>query len=225
MPTPTDERYVPAAGRASLTALYDPLMALTMRDRAFRPALIVAVLADPLPGVVLDLGCGTGTFTVQLAEANPMVQVLGIDGDEAVLALARQKASPFGERVRFSKGLAGSLPIEDAAVDVVIASLLLHHLSQASKLEALREARRVLSPTGRLVIADWGQPQDPLTRPGCFALRLLDGFENTADHAAGRLPSLLAQAGFSNVSVEQQWRTLWGSLELITAETAGSVDP
>jgi ubiquinone/menaquinone biosynthesis C-methylase UbiE len=219
MPTRTDERYVPAAGRAWFTTLYDPLMALTMREGAFRPALIAAVLADPPPGVVLDLGCGTGTFTVQLAEADPSVQVLGVDGDEAVLALAGQKASRFGERVRFSKGLADSLPIEHAAVDVVISSLLLHHLSPAAKLEALSEARRVLRPKGRLVIADWGQPQDPLTRAGFFALRLLDGFQNTADHAAGRLPSLLAQAGFSNVSVEQQWRTLWGSLELITAET------
>ena len=217
MPTPTDERYVPAAGRAWLTTLYDPLMALTMREGAFRPALIAAVLADPPPGVVLDLGCGTGTFTVQLAEADPSVQVLGVDGDEAVLALAGQKASRFGERVRFSKGLADSLPIEDASVDVVIASLLLHHLSPAAKLEALREARRVLRPKGRLVIADWGQPQDPLTLAGFFALRLLDGFQNTADHAAGRLPSVLAQAGFSNVTVGQQWRTLWGSLELITA--------
>lgn len=221
MPTPSDERYVPAAGRAWLTALYDPLMALTMRERAFRPALIAAVLADPLPGVVLDVGCGTGTFTVQLAEADPMVQVLGIDGDEAVLALAAQKASRFGERVRFSKGLAGSLPIEDASVDVVIASLLLHHLSPAAKLEALRETHRVLIPAGRLVIADWGQPQDPLTGAAFFMLRLLDGFENTADHAAGRLPSVVAQAGFSNVRVGRQWRTAWGSLEFITAETKG----
>ena len=44
---PTDERYVPAAGRAWLTALYDPLMALTMRERAFRPALTCETLITP----------------------------------------------------------------------------------------------------------------------------------------------------------------------------------
>jgi len=218
---PTDERYVPAAGRSWLTALYDPLMALTMRERTFRPALVAAVLSDPRPGVVLDLGCGTGTFAGQLAEADPSVQVLGVDGDEDVLARAREKVTRFGEHVRFSKGLVGSLPIEDASVDVVVASLLLHHLSPTAKLVALREAHRVLIPAGRLVIADWGQAQDSLTAAGFFMLRLLDGFENTADHAAGRLPSLIALAGFSNVSVAQQWRTAWGSLQLITAETRG----
>src|SRR5207245_144437 len=90
------ERYVPVAGRAWLTGIYDPAMALTMRERSFRSALIAAVLSDPQPSVVLDVGCGTGTLTVQLAEADPTVQVLGVDGDEAVLARAAQKASRFG---------------------------------------------------------------------------------------------------------------------------------
>lgn len=217
-PLPSAERYVPAAGRRWLTGLYDPIMAVTMRERAFRPAVIAAVLADPRPRLVLDLGCGTGTLASQLAAADSSVQVLGIDGDEEVLALARQKAARFGGRVSFRKSLAANLPVEDAAVDVVVASLLIHHLPTAAKLDALRAARRALGPTGRLVIADWGQPQDPQTRAGFLALRLLDGFQNTADHAAGRLPSLIAQAGFASVTVRQWWRTAWGRLELITAE-------
>ena len=85
------EHYVPAAGRAWLTRLYDLLMTLTMRERAFPPALIAAVLSDPRPRIVLDVGCGTGTLAVQLAAADPSVQVHGIDGDRQVLALARQK--------------------------------------------------------------------------------------------------------------------------------------
>jgi ubiquinone/menaquinone biosynthesis C-methylase UbiE len=219
MPTPATERYVPAAGRAWLTALYDPFMALTMRERAFRPALIAAVLAHPRPAVVLDIGCGTGTLAVQLAEADPSVRVLGIDGDEAVLAHARKKTERLAvrasERVRFSKGLADALPIEDASVEVAIASLLLHHLAPAAKLRALQEAHRTLVPRGRLVVADWGRPHGPLTRAGFFMLQLLDGFQNTREHAAGRLPSLLASAGFSDVRVIQRWRTAWGSLEIL----------
>lgn len=52
-----------------------------------------------------------------------------------------------------------------------------------------------------------------------LARQLLDGFTNTRDHAAGRMPSLIAQAGFDMVRVTQRWRTLWGSLEILTAES------
>ncbi len=215
---PTTERYVPAAGRAWLTALYDPVMALTMREGAFRPALIAAVLANPRPGLVLDVGCGTGTLAAQLAAADPSLEIVGTDGDEEVLTRAREKTAEFGQRLHFEWGLADALPHVDASVDVVIASLLLHHLPRESKLRALREARRVLAPAGRLVVVDWGRPHDPLMRAGFFTLRLLDGFENTRDHAVGRLPSLIAQTGFTSVKVPRRWRTVWGSLEIITAQ-------
>jgi ubiquinone/menaquinone biosynthesis C-methylase UbiE len=208
-------RYVPAAGRAWLTALYDPVMATTMRERAFRPVLVAAVLAGG-PRTVVDVGCGTGTLTAMLARADPSVEVQAIDGDEAVLELAREKTLPFAERVHLTRGLADELPIESASADVVTASLLLHHLAPEAKQAALAEALRVLRPAGRIVIADWGAPQGPFTRTGFLALQLLDGFENTRDHAAGRLPSLIEQAGFSGVTVEQRWRTVWGSLELIS---------
>ncbi len=215
---PTTERYVPAAGRAWLTALYDPVMALTMRERAFRCALAAAVLADPRPGLVLDVGCGTGTLAAQLAAADPSLEIIGIDGDEDILTRAREKTAGFGQRLHFEWGLADALPHADASVDVVTTSLLLHRLPRESKLRALRQARRVLAPAGRLVLIDWGRPHDPLMRAGFFTLQLLDGFENTRDHAAGHLPSLIEQAGFASVAVPRRWRTVWGSLELITAE-------
>lgn len=208
-------RYVPAAGRAWLTALYDPAMALTMRERAFRQALVAAVLEDR-PRVMIDVGCGTGTIAAMLAEADPKVEVHGFDGDEAILEQARVKAAAYAERVIFERAFASELPVEDSSADVVTASLLLHHLAPVAKLAALVEARRVLRPNGRLVIADWGRPHDPLTRLGFLALQLLDGFENTRDHAAGRLPSMIEQAGFSSVTVRQRWRTVWGSLDLIS---------
>jgi SAM-dependent methyltransferase len=209
-------RYVPAAGRAWLTALYDPTMALTMRERAFRPAVVTAVLARA-PRTVVDIGCGTGTLAAMLARADPNLEVHAIDGDETVLGRAREKTAEFSERIHLARGLAGELPVESSSVDVFTASLLLHHLAPAAKRAALTEARRVLRPGGHIVIADWGAPHGALTRAGFLALQLLDGFENTREHAAGRLPSLIEQAGFSGVKVERRWRTVWGSLELISA--------
>lgn len=209
-------RYVPAAGRARLTALYDPAMAITMRERVFRPALVAAVLASR-PRIVIDIGCGTGTLAAMLADTDPAVEVHGFDGDEAVLEQARTKAVLQADRVSFERALAGELPVESASADVVIASLLLHHLNPGAKLAALVEARRALRPGGCLVIADWGPAHDPLMRAGFLALQLLDGFENTRDHAAGRLPSMIEEAGFSGVRIERRWRTIWGSLELVSS--------
>jgi ubiquinone/menaquinone biosynthesis C-methylase UbiE len=207
----TDARYVPAAGRRGLTALYDPVMALTMREGAWRPELVAAVTAGLRDGgVIADVGAGTGTLTAQLMAARPDADVVAIDGDPEVLARAAFKG------VRGREGLATALPVGNGKADRVVMSLLLHHLERDAKLEALGEARRVLAPGGRLHIADWGAP-DLVTRPGFLGLQLLDGFAGTRDHAAGRLADLIAQAGFTAVTTDRRYRTPWGRLELISA--------
>lgn len=61
------DRYVPAAGRQAFTAFYDPAMAATMREHAWRPPLAKRVLAGlPKGGTVIDVGPGTGTFAIKL---------------------------------------------------------------------------------------------------------------------------------------------------------------
>jgi hypothetical protein len=50
-----------------------------------------------------------------------------------------------------------------------------------------------------------------------MALRVLDGFEGTRDHAAGRLPALIARAGFEDPRVWKRLSTPWGTLELLSA--------
>ncbi len=190
-----------------------------MRQGAVTGDLLASVLStSPAPKVVLDVGCGTGTLIAALARADPSLELLGVDGDEAVLAHARARTAALAQRVRFAKGMSQSLPVADASVDAAVLSLLLHHLGPDAKLEALREIRRALRAGGRMTVLDWGAPHDRLMRAAFLSLQLLDGFANTRDHVAGRVPSLIAQAGFCAVAVERRWRTVWGSLELISAQ-------
>jgi ubiquinone/menaquinone biosynthesis C-methylase UbiE len=208
------DRYVPAAGRAALTRLYDPALALTMRERRFRRLQRERVLGVlPQRGTVVDVGCGSGTLAIALAGARPDATIIGVDGDPQILAAARAKAG--AEHVSWREGLAGQLDLENRSVDAVVMSLLLHHLEPAAKRAALDDARRVLKPGGRLHIADWGIPHDPLMRSAFLLLQLLDGFENTRDHVAGHLPGLVRQAGFEDVTTYARLRTAWGSLDLM----------
>jgi ubiquinone/menaquinone biosynthesis C-methylase UbiE len=216
----SEPRYVPAAGRAALTRFYDPVMALTMRESTFRPRLLAAV-AEALPdgGRVLDVGCGTGTFALALAAARPDARITAIDGDPEALALARAKAG--ATTITWTEGPATALPgVEDSSADAVVLSLVLHHLTPAVKRAALAEAARVLERGGRLHVADWGRPHDPLMRAAFFGLQLVDGFATTRDHAAGAVPALIAAAGFAVGPPYARLRTMWGSLELLAATKA-----
>ncbi len=214
MPADAKQRYVPANGRFLPTSLYDRSIAITMREGAWRPRLVREVLEGE-PADVLDLGCGSGTLAIAIAAAPGPHRVTGIDGDAQILGMARAK--PGSEDVEWVEGLADDLPFDDGSFDRVVTSLLLHHLDPPLKRAALNEARRVLRPGGRLHVADFGKSQDPLMRLLFAGLQVLDGRSNTADHPAGRLPGMIAAAGFADVESGGSLRTTWGSFELLTA--------
>lgn len=213
--TPTTEpaaRYVPAAGVRALTRFYDPIMALTLRERRWRDRLLAHVVRSvPSGGLALDVGCGTGRTALALAAAAPQVRVVGLDGDPDVLA--RAAAKPGGDAVEWRRGLADAVPVGDDAADTVVMSLLLHHLTPATQDAALREAERVLRPGGTLHVVDWGRPRDPVMRLAFSGLRLLDGWDNTARHARGGLPAAVAGAGLPAVALLDRLRTPFGVLE------------
>lgn len=210
-------RYVPALGLDVLTPLYDPLVALTTRERTFKRLLIAqASVRDGQR--VLDLACGTGTLAVRLKLAVPGAIVVGIDGDEKVLERARRKAAQAGVDIRFDLGLSDQLMYADGSFERVLSSLFFHHLRPNEKRTTLREAYRVLVPGGQLHVADWGKPPNPVLRAMFYAVQLLDGFENTRDNVQGRLGRFFEEAGFKEVSMPARLNTPLGTIALYRAE-------
>ena len=210
------DNFVPEAGFHWLTPLYDPLVALTCRDETVKKRLVEAAALRPGQRV-LDLGCGTGTLALRAKGACSGIEVSGVDADPAMLSTATAKAKRRGLEVAFAHGFAQALPFADGSFDRVVTSLFFHHLSPDAKAAALREAGRVLAPGGELHVADWGRPAGPLMRLLFLGIRFLDGFPNTAAHARGELPGLIASHGFGDVCVAERFSTVFGTLELISA--------
>jgi ubiquinone/menaquinone biosynthesis C-methylase UbiE len=211
----TRDRYVPALGRDSLTALYDPLIQRTTRERKFKQRLLDQASLHAGQRV-LDLGCGTGTLAVWAKEREPEIELAGIDGDSAVLERARRKAEKAGVEIDFREAMADALPFEDASFDRVMSSLFFHHLTREDKERCAGEIARVLKPGGELHLADLG-PGGPLMRVAFLTTQLLDGFERTWDNVAGRLPAILEAAGLHDMRERYRLRTISGSLVFLSA--------
>jgi Methylase involved in ubiquinone/menaquinone biosynthesis len=100
---------------------------------------------------VLEIGFGPGRAVSQLAVAG--AHVTGVDASPVMLAQARRRnaAALRAEQVELLTGHAGALPLPDATVDAVLAVHTLYFWADLTG--GLRETRRVLAPSGRVVLA------------------------------------------------------------------------
>jgi 2-polyprenyl-3-methyl-5-hydroxy-6-metoxy-1,4-benzoquinol methylase len=221
MTQPVKSPYVPALGFHWLTPIYDIVVRLTTREKLFRSALIEQ--ARIAPGQeVLDLACGTGTLAILAKTHHPRANVTALDGDQNILTIARRKAKQAQVAINFDCGLSFSLPYSSASFDCVLSSLFFHHLSWPDKQRTAGELYRVLRPGGVLHIADWGRAQGILMRGAFCAVQVLDGFANTQDNVDGKLIELFQKAGFSEVSEERTFSTMFGTMSLYRAVKAAS---
>jgi cyclopropane fatty-acyl-phospholipid synthase-like methyltransferase len=206
-------KFVPALGFHSLTRLYDRLIAATLREDRFRRRLVgqARVAAHQR---ILDLGCGTGTLAIMMKRTHPEAVIVGLDADETVLSIARTKVREAGVEIELTQGNASNTPFPPQTFDRIVSSLVFHHLTTADKRRALEAARSLLRAGGELHVADWGRAQNPLMRVAFLAVQLLDGFATTADNVRGRLPELMAEAGFVSVEETHREMTIFGTLSL-----------
>ena len=141
----------------------------------------------------LDIGCGAGEFTAELARAG--AHPVGADVAEAALGRARARYPQLEFRL---VQIDGPLPFEDSSFELVWASEVIEHVGDTARW--LSELRRVLAPGGRLLV----------TTPSHGRLRVaLGGIERFSEplgdhlhlYTRGSLRSLLGEFGFDPVTV------------------------
>src|SRR5262245_39034218 len=141
------------------TARFYDLMAWVFmlgRERVFREKVID--LARLKPGEsVLDVGCGTGTLAIAAKRrVGSTGMVYGLDASPEMIVRAERKAKKERVEVVFKIGVVEALPFPDAHFDVVLSTLMLHHLPRKAREQCAREMRRVLKPSGRVLAVDFG---------------------------------------------------------------------
>lgn len=122
-----------------------------VRRELFGDAYLLPTLLALLPPglVIADLGCGTGAMLPLLAPVAG--QLIGVDREEAMLEVARDRVGAL-PNVSLRQGLLDALPMADASVDLAVCALVLHHVRELAPVCA--EVARVLRPGGRWVVLD-----------------------------------------------------------------------
>lgn len=145
---------------------------------------------------VLDVGCGSGNLTLTAKRyAGLSGSVYGIDASPEMIDVARQNAKRTGIDAMFDVGLIEKLPFEDSTFDVVISRLVMHHLPDDLKQQALAEIFRILKPEGTIFLADFQTPSNPVL---ARLISLLIGHPAMMQSKVSDLIPMLEQAGFAN---------------------------
>jgi len=165
-------------------------------------------------GLVLDLGGGTGALAAAIAERFPKTRVQIWDTDPAMLAFARERCAPFGDRVELiEKSFATPLP----ACDAVVACIALHHVKDmAIKGQIYRNIFTGLRPGGIFANAD----------------TLMDSRPGPRAHYFGVWSQFQQTHGFTDAEARQHFATWAGedcytplSVEMKLLSDAGFSEP
>lgn len=175
-----------------------------------------ARLASRLPSGeglwIVDLGCGPGNSTAELARQRPDARLLGLDVSSRMLSYARRDGSRSGwaGQVDWVRGDAARLPLRTASVDAVTGHSFLYLVPD--RRAVLSEILRVLRPGGRLIV------MEPNARPATvrdvltvsrdprhlIAVGLWRQFSRLHDrHDAASLAETLERSGFAGCRVEE----------------------
>ncbi len=149
--------FLPAARFHFLTPLYEFTVKPFMY-RTWKRIVEEVSRRAPKDGTVVDLGCGPGSILRMLRAARPDLRLIGVDVDPAIVAIARRRAQH--KNIEFHTASIDQTPLPDSNADVVLSTLMFHHLPTPIKKQAFVEVQRILKPKGAFLLCDFSVPQN-----------------------------------------------------------------
>ena len=185
-------------------------------DKGWRKKAVKELLNAQEPLNVLDVACGTGDFTIEIAQKAPAgSKITGIDLSEGMMKIGREKIKAAGVDATMVQGDCEALPYDDFSFHRIAVGFGVRNFENLEV--GLKEMHRVLTPAGKLVILELSVPSNPIIR-WCYKLYFLKILPTIGGWISGdrgayeylpasvlRFPApdkfvgMLHQAGFSKV--------------------------
>ncbi len=217
--TPSERRYLHGTDAAEQARLEK--MARMLGGAEFLPDLRPAMR-------VLEVGCGTGAITREVALRVAPGAVVGLDRESAQLQTAREYAAQAGlKTLRFVQSDAAALAFPDGSFDAAYCRFVLEHV--ADPVRVLGEMRRVVRPGGWVCAYEWENgagvdyPDSPAVQQVWQAIYRLQDVTGGDSRIARKLPGLFVQAGFERIETTgRSWTVTAAEPEMLAFYVEGA---
>ncbi len=168
---------------------------------------------EPSDTRLLDVGCGTGQFLVEVLRRNPQLTAVGLDLSMKMLEQGSARFQAFADRMQAVRGDSEHLPFADDQFDVITCSHSFHHYPRQSAVVA--EMHRVLKPNGKLLVLDGLRD----TWWGWFIFDIMVTWAEGGVHhcSSARMRQLYRNSGFNDL---KQLKKKWFVPYLLTVGSA-----
>lgn len=203
-----EKNFIPALRFKSLNNLFDRFLKVSMKEKFIKNELIYFSKLNNNQ-TILDFGCGTGTLIKMILDKIPELNIIGLDIDQNILNIASQKLKLYNPQLIKYNGT--NIPFSDNYFDKVLTSLAIHHIYTENKILIFSEISRVIKKGGKIYILDFVKPKDVYAK---FVTSILKMTEPIHDNIDGKIPGMLYESGFTDISENGYYKTIFGPLTI-----------
>ena len=177
-----------------LTPFYDSVIKIFAFEKFYQK--IASQIPSDKAINILDIGTGTANLAIAIKKRSPNAKILGIDPDEKILKIAKEKIQKEQLDIKLVKAYAQKLPLKSQSFEYVVSSFAVHHIPSDLKGQAFLEMYRVLRSGGTILIIDIGEPKNLWAKITGTVFSLI---ESVGPNLRGFIPKALKEVGFRDV--------------------------